>query len=157
MDERLWCQRQTSRQGMSTFPDNRGGCHKNPNNSDVCGASRRGMKAVRWLVRLSGQILCELVGVICVQACLPICCNDLRRADCTGDASGSRSTARSAPSLTENDPPCARAQVLRAHLLLPSFSFHLLSLSPAQVGHSPACVDRPCAWPGTRCLVVPGA
>ena len=22
--------------GMSTFPDNRGGCHKNPNNSDLC-------------------------------------------------------------------------------------------------------------------------
>ena len=38
MDKNGWFQKHAyQNEGVSTFPDNRGGCHKNPNNSDLCG------------------------------------------------------------------------------------------------------------------------
>ena len=62
-------------------PDNRGGCHKNPSNSDLCGASRRiCLKQYVCLDRSSETVACldrssyvtgwESSRVSCVQACM---------------------------------------------------------------------------------------
>ena len=91
-------------------------CHKNPSNSDLFGALWR----YRWqlfvcLDRCSHFTGWDTQQDSCVQACMFVCCNDLRRADCAGDVSGSRFTARSTLESNGQQVPCARAQVQRAH------------------------------------------